>query len=65
MTFWKKALLGALLFLTPLCANLTDPNVQAATEGDPTNTLCDCVSLLTGDFVAFAEDDLLPINWSN
>jgi len=59
MTFWKKALLGALLFLTPLGANLTDPNVQAATEGDPANTLCDCVSLLTGDFVAFAEDHVI------
>lgn len=50
------AILGIFFFFSALHADLIDPDVQAATEGDPSNTICDCVSLLTGDFVAFSED---------
>jgi len=56
MTYLKWTLAGAFLFLSFLHGDLVDPHVQAATEGDPANTLCESVSLLTGDFVAFSED---------
>lgn len=50
------AVLVVIFFFASLHADLIDPNVQAATEGDPSSTICDSVSLLTGDFVVFSED---------
>lgn len=49
-------LIPFLLFWHTLHSTLQDPGIEAATEGDPSTSICDCVSVLTGDFTAHAED---------
>lgn len=53
---FKIFLFFFLFSLRFLCATLTDPGIEAATDGDPLGAICDCVSPLTGDFVAASED---------
>ncbi len=45
-----------LFFIGSLQATILDPGVEAVTDGDPSSTLCESVSIITGDFVAFSED---------
>ncbi|NGX47131.1 MAG: tRNA3(Ser)-specific nuclease WapA, partial [Chlamydiae bacterium] len=53
---FKVQLAAFFLFIGSLQATILDPGVEAATEGDPSSTLCNSVSILTGDFVVFSED---------
>lgn len=53
---FKKKLAAILLLFQTLSATIQDPGVEATSEGDPSSSLCDSVSLLTGDFVAYSED---------
>ena len=53
---FKSFLAALFLFFGSLQATFHDPGIEAATEGDPSSTLCESVSILTGDFVAFSED---------
>ncbi|NGX46118.1 MAG: putative deoxyribonuclease RhsC, partial [Chlamydiae bacterium] len=51
--FW---LLFLLLLVGSLHATRQDPGVESVTEGDPSGTLCESVSIPTGDFIAHSED---------
>jgi RHS repeat-associated protein len=45
-----------LIAFTPLLADLKDPEIQAATDGDPEMVVSQHVNILTGDFVSVEED---------
>ena len=54
-------LIALLIFLTTLLrADLRDADVLAATEGDPSLTICELVNALTGDCVISREDLFIP-----
>ncbi len=56
----RKFLFLSLMFAVRVMADLKDPSVLAATDGDPQVTVSQHVNALTGDFTRFQDDYVVP-----